>query len=112
MSTGSIKEVLSETPPEKLIEEEEMIVSEIMDVKSIVVSMPLPRKMFRGNELGPADRIVHKPRDPGANHNIEITLNDETIYVAQFRNGKARIPQKVAEHIRATFPPGRLVVAD
>jgi len=128
MSTESIKEVSFEAEPveeevidpvevqpllmQGLTEEEEMIVSEIMGVKSIAVSIAPQRRKLRGDDLGPAERIGYKPRDPGANHDIEITLNDETVYVAQFRNGKAKIPQKVAEHIRATFPPGRLVVAN
>jgi hypothetical protein len=98
-------------PPEGLSKEEEMIVSEIMGIKSMVAAPP-QRKKYHGDELGQADRTVFKPTDPTAHHDLEILLGDETVYVVEFRQGRAMVPQRVAEYIRANLPRGRLVVAD
>jgi len=61
------------------------------------------RRKLRGKDLGEQSRKVYKRNDPDATHEVELLLPDGAVYVMEFCQGVAAVPQGVAEHIQCNL---------
>lgn len=72
-----------------------------------VTGIPQPPKqpnVYRGTELGEQTRNVVDVRDPRPHKLKNITLYDGNVYEVEFVNGRAKVPQHVADYIQRENP--------
>jgi len=105
-------EVLVEPDEEEadLLEEDatEEAVVEAEFTPVILIPHDAPTKK-RGGDLGKQTRVVVRP-NRGAIDNVDLPLHDGTIYVLEFRQGRADVPQVVADFIMREIPRKVMVV--
>lgn len=65
---------------------------------------PRQPNVYRGAELGEQTRNVVDVRDPRPHKLKNITLYDGNVYEVEFINGRAKVPQHVADYIQRENP--------
>lgn len=84
-----------------------LIISPTKEQVAEVTGIPQPPKqpnVYRGSELGEQTRNVVDVRDPRPHKLKNITLYDGNVYEVEFINGRAKVPQHVADYIQKENP--------
>ena len=81
------------------------------DAVALEVREPVVRKKIYCSDLD-CGRSVYKVQGTLEPHNIEMVLPDGCVYVLEFVNKQAAVPQKVAEFIQGKFPRSLFAVVD
>lgn len=61
------------------------------------------RTKYRGSDLGEQRRTLYHRKDRTFSSNIEMLLDDGGIYVIEFSDGSARVPDVVVDRVRRDY---------
>jgi len=109
------KEIKADYKPKIIFPTKEQVVAISKVHIPVAVKQPLepPQKQkVHCSNLSSCTRKVYKVKDRGnpVPHTVEMALPDGKVYVVEFRNGEAMIPQNVAEYLQKNLSKTFMVI--